>query len=567
MKLYATIIFQVILLLSSGIAPAHASDKDSVSAADYYIEGVREYCAGNYAEAGKMLSESVRLNPENDAAWYYLAMIRLGENDTDTAFEYLGKAASLSPGNQWYRLTTARLYSGIGESDRAIEAYSALIEDYPDKSSYYYELTDLLMRNNRLDEALEILDRIDRMRGYSEITGNARYEILMAQSKYDEALTQALKMNEYSPSPRTALILGDLYKTRYDDSTALHYYQEAVSMEPDYTPAYFGMAEIYRVKRDFINFFKSIDPFLADPQISPLMKTSYMEEIIFPSGMVQIFRPQVDTMVVSTLNAHPTDTSVLTMAGMYFIAIDSTDRGMDILHRNMELHPDIESVRMTYMGQLYYMQDWDALIPVAEETLSLFPDHFTLRELIAIAYWQKGDTRSAIDMYRQILKAAPDDHPVLLNCYGSLGDLYHETGDRRKSYSCYEKGLKIDDNYSPILNNYAYYLSEEGRQLKKALEMSRKTVLNEPENPTYLDTYGWLLYLTGDYQEARKYLEKAKIYGGDSSAVILDHYAETLFALKEYNLAFLYWGNADRLDPDMGLSAKIQERREQIKKR
>ena len=557
----------LILAVFSSAFCAGASEKDTVRAEDSYIEGVRAYCAGDYSSAESSLSHCLRLEPENDAAMYYLAMIHLSRNDTDKAMNLLDKASAISPGNTWYSLATARLYSGIGENDLAISIYETLIADHPSKSDYYYELIDLLVRSGELDKALEILDRIDRMRGYSEITGNARYEILMAQSKYDEALTQALKMNEYSPSPRTALILGDLYKTRYDDSTALHYYQEAVSMEPDYTPAYFGMAEIYRVKRDFINFFKSIDPFLADPQISPLMKTSYIEEIIFPSGMVQIFRPQVDTMVVSTLNAHPTDTSVLTMAGMYFIAIDSTDRGMDILHRNMELHPDIESVRMTYMGQLYYMQDWDALIPVAEETLSLFPDHFTLRELIAIAYWQKGDTRSAIDMYRQILKAAPDDHPVLLNCYGSLGDLYHETGDRRKSYSCYEKGLKIDDNYSPILNNYAYYLSEEGRQLKKALEMSRKTVLNEPENPTYLDTYGWLLYLTGDYQEARKYLEKAKIYGGDSSAVILDHYAETLFALKEYNLAFLYWGNADRLDPDMGLSAKIQERREQIKKR
>ena len=400
------------------------------------------------------------------------------------------------------------------------------------------------MRNNRLDEALETLDRIDELRGASEVTGNARYEILVAQGKYDDALTQALKLNEDFPSPRTALILGDLYKARYNDSTALHYYNKAVSMNPDYTPAYFGMAEIYRVKRDFYNFFNSINPFLADPQINPQMKTSYMEEVIFPSGMVQIFRPQVDTMVASTLNAHPADTSVLTMAGMYFIAIDSTDKGMDILYRNMELHPNVESVRMAYMGQLYYMQEWDTLITVAEETLRIFPEHFTLRELIAIAYWQKGDIKAAIDSYRQILKAAPDDHPILINCYGSLGDMYYELGNRSKSYSCYEKGLRINDNYSPILNNYAYYLSEEGRHLKKALEMSRKTVLNEPENPTYLDTYGWLLYLTGDYQEARKYLEKAKIYGGDESAVILDHYAETLFALKEYNLAFLYWGNA-----------------------
>ena len=150
---------------------------------------------------------------------------------------------------------------------------------------------------------------------------------------------------------------------------------------------------------------------------------------------------------------------------------------------------------------------------------------------------------------------------MLINCYGSLGDLYHELGNRRQSYACYEKGLRIDDNYSPILNNYAYYLSEERRNLKKALEMSRKTILNEPENATYLDTYGWLLYLTGDYEQARKYLKDAMVYGGKENAEVLDHYAEALFALKEYNLAFLYWGNADKIDPGLGLSEKIARRR------
>lgn len=88
-------------------------------------------------------------------------------------------------------------------------------------------------------------------------------------------------------------------------------------------------------------------------------------------------------------------------------------------------------------------------------------------------------------------------------------------------------------------------------------------MLNEPENSTYLDTYGWLLYLTGDYEQAKKYLKEAMVYGGKESAVILDHYAEALFALKEYNLAFLYWGNADRIDPEMGIDRKIAERRKE----
>ena len=191
MNLSVRTILQVILLLPFAFVTAQASDKDSVSAGDYYIEGVREFCAGEYDKAGELLSRCVWLNPYNDAAWYYMSMIQIGDNHTDQALDYLDKAISLSPDNQWYRLTKARLYSGMGESERAIELYNALIEENPEKSNYYYELTDLLMRNSKLDEALETLDRIDELRGVSEVTGNARYEILMAQSRYDEALMQA----------------------------------------------------------------------------------------------------------------------------------------------------------------------------------------------------------------------------------------------------------------------------------------------------------------------------------------------------------------------------------------
>ena len=34
------------------------------------------------------------------------------------------------------------------------------------------------------------------------------------------------------------------------------------------------------------------------------------------------------------------------------------------------------------------------------------------------------------------------------------------------------------------------------------------------------------------------------LYGGKDSAVTLDHYAEVLFDLEEYSLAFVYWAQA-----------------------
>ena len=88
--------------------------------------------------------------------------------------------------------------------------------------------------------------------------------------------------------------------------------------------------------------------------------------------------------------------------------------------------------------------------------------------------------------------------------------------------------------------------------------MSRKTVEAEPDNATYLDTYGWILFKMGKPQEALKHFKRAMLYGGKDSAVILDHYAEVLFALKEYDRAMVYWNKALLIND--GEIADLQER-------
>jgi len=62
-----------------------------------------------------------------------------------------------------------------------------------------------------------------------------------------------------------------------------------------------------------------------------------------------------------------------------------------------------------------------------------------------------------------------------------------------------------------------------------------------PVNPSYLDTYGWVLYKKKNYKEAKKYLEKAIANGGDKSAVITEHYGDVLFRTGDIIGAVKYW--------------------------
>jgi tetratricopeptide (TPR) repeat protein len=66
----------------------------------------------------------------------------------------------------------------------------------------------------------------------------------------------------------------------------------------------------------------------------------------------------------------------------------------------------------------------------------------------------------------------------------------------------------------------------------------------EPDNATYLDTFAWILHLQGKDLEAKPFFKHAMLYGGKDSAVMLDHYAEVLYSLGEYDLARSYWNQA-----------------------
>ena len=88
----------------------------------------------------------------------------------------------------------------------------------------------------------------------------------------------------------------------------------------------------------------------------------------------------------------------------------------------------------------------------------------------------------------------------------------------------------------------------------------------EPNNATYLDTYAWILHKMGKHTDAKTVLKRAMVYGGKENADILDHYADVLFALNEYDLAFIYWDQADKLDPSLGIAEKIQKRKSELNK-
>ncbi|MBQ6073363.1 MAG: tetratricopeptide repeat protein [Bacteroidales bacterium] len=518
-----------------------------------YIDALKYYQQGDYQEALSLFREEIRENPDNDAACYYIASICASDRKRDTEAEnWLKKAISLSPDNFWYRYTLAMFYLHTERQELAVPMLEQLTADYPKKSDLYFDLINVYLSDNDIEKALATLDKIDAIKGKSEIVALTRTELLLKRpdANPDSTYAALAEYFEECRSPRIASVLGDYYAGTYRDSTAMQYYGEALELDPDYTPAWYGKAGVHQMLRQYDQFFSALSHVMRDPYVQPGAKAAQVDQMMSNPQFVMTFREDFDNIMNDLQHAHPADSTINALAGGYYYRTGRTDMALDIMRQNMEQHPSSQDAALQYLFMLYYQENWPLIVEEVTAALPRFPSNPDLIQLRAIANSQQKKLKAALDDYEMLLKLNPRDTTILKVTYSSIGDIYYQIGESQKAFKYYDKALKIDPDYNPVLNNYAYYLSLEGKNLKKAKTMSRKTITSEPDNPTYLDTYAWILHLLGEDIEAKAIFKHAMLYGGKESRTILEHYATVLETLGEKDLANIYFNQAAAMKED-----------------
>jgi Tfp pilus assembly protein PilF len=129
-----------------------------------------------------------------------------------------------------------------------------------------------------------------------------------------------------------------------------------------------------------------------------------------------------------------------------------------------------------------------------------------------------------------------------------------------KSDKAYEDALALNADNAVVLNNYSYFLSMRKENLDKAEKMSATLIKNNPDNPTFLDTHAWVLYVRQKYKDAKRIIERA-ISTGRATASHFEHYGDILYQLGEVDNAVKQWEKA------RGMNAKSETLNKKIANR
>ena len=571
MKKFLYMALAACVFLSFFSMPAHAQkERTEARHENMVLSAVARYNERDIDSAVSILKEVVADDPQNDGAWYYLGQCAIAKNDPETAEQCYRMASEIDPSNFWYRYRLARLYAVTSRAELTVDMYEKLLEDFPKKSDLYFDLVELYGSQQEYEKALETLKEIETVFGMTESIAVYRFNLLRMLNRQEEAFQSLQDYNKEYSSPFILATLADYEMAMYNDSTALAYYDEALELAPDYSPALLGKAEALRMTRRYEEYFNVLDKYIVTEDTPAGAKGDYLMAVVQRTDpkFVSTFQPQLDTVMNKVLKVHPKDSMLLHAAAVYYYSTDRMDQAKKHFKANLEAWPESFAAAATYVEFLMYAQEWEDLSREGRKAFERFPKETAFLEMASMGDYNLEEYDKVLDLCQKVLEVAPRDSSKTLRAWSTMGDIYHQLGDDKKAYKAYDKALKINPDYVYVLNNYAYYLSVEGKKLKKAYNMSKKTIEAEPDNATYLDTFGWILYLQGKALEAKPFFKHAMLYGGKDSVVIMDHYAEVLFALKEYDLALVYWNLALQKNKGEieGLEEKVKQRRQEMKK-
>ena len=533
-------------LLLALLLPGAAQGKLAVESA--LVDAVADFNAGRYADARARLKVLAAADPSIDAVWYYYGLTEACLGNKLSGMAYLKKAVNLDPSNYWYKQRLAVIYESLGMDKEVKALYEDILKTNPDKVDIVYSLLSIYLKWGEYDKALGALADLEALTGPSERITTTRHDILRAQGKFDEAAQVLKDFNERFSSPEVLTALGEYYLTEYDDSLALASFDEALSLESTYIPAILGKAEVYRMTKNTAEYFPYLKGFIADRTYTAYPKGMYLTNVLRTSDpqYIRAREAQFDSVFDTLIIVHPTDSLALSTAGTYFYTTGRDEKGLTILKKNADLYPESSAQESRYLTSLVYSKKWEEARERAAAAWERFPDELIYPEIDNIACYNLEDYDRVVATCKKVIAMHPKDTSVTIPYMSSLGDALYQGGNKKEAFKTYDKVLKKRPDYNPVLNNYAYFLSLEGKKLPKAEKMSRQTVQTEPDNATYLDTYGWILHLQGKDAEAKKYFKRAMLYGGKENVTVMEHYAEVLEALGEDALARVYRSNAQK---------------------
>jgi len=550
--------------LSRILAQTSQTSEADVQAESTFIEAIRNKMIGRYDLAIDQYQEILKKQPGNHVVLYELANAYLNTKKTTEALDAIKQALVIQPNHVYYLELQAKIFHTVQDELAEAGVYKKLQALAPQKETYYDKWSSLLMRINRFDEALKVLDLLEKEKGINEISILRKVQILENLNKLKDAEAELIKLNQAFPHELKYMhALAAFYRKNLKESKALDVYKSILTFAPEDEISNLALAASYRQTGQDSKYLESIASLMANTAISLDVKIleliPYLHKAIAnrDKQLLDALEQQASVLV----NKYPNQAKpyafygdILNEKGQYRSALDQYKSAIAINDRIAAVWDQYLILSSKFDTPAHFLDQ-------AERAYDLFPNHSGLALHYAFALYKNEQFPATLNLLNQILLMAGEDKGILEKIYSLKGAAEMLSNQEIQADLSFAKVLELNPNSIQARQMQSYLLANRSTNLDKAQQLIQQAIKLAPDHFDLEYTQALIYMKQKKYAEARTWIEASLKHGGSASSQVLEQYGDLLAHFKEFDQAVLYWQKALELNPDqLRIKKKIVDR-------
>lgn len=544
-------------------------------------------CLGAYTQLKAQSPEEQKVKATQ---YYYKAILALNQGERQEALDLMNYAHQLDPKDADICFRLADLYRRQQNNYKALELYKKAYEADSTNKEFLQGYVVHLNKGKEHTEAIRLMEGWLRRNANDEEVQDFLASVYFNSGAYQKALdlyAQIKKINKslFSEYARIALLRARLFYILGRNNDMLNELDEFVASYPHDARAKLQAISLlydnelfqegkryllqleqkhnlsarelrglyypyYRAVRDSLNWEKKLKEELEDSQVPASVKVENWTNFLQNKAVGDTLPASYNWVFDRITTLHPEDGEGQLFYAKQLAMQGERTKSINLFRHLAKILPETPDVWTHLLSQLLDQKQFAEVKTLSREGLKQLPNEWRIAYLGSGAYLlneQEEEARKYLEEILPKLEAEGAEGFGLSMLYGALGDLY-EAHNRRRAYEYYDKALSHNEHNTDVLNNYAYFLALEGKDLARAERLALQALKIKKDSHNLLDTYAWILYLRQNYSLADLYIRKSIDQAGEEvSGTVYDHYGDILTALDKADEARSAWQKAVEL--------------------
>lgn len=397
----------------------------------------------------------------------------------------------------------------------ARDIYRMLMEAFPDRMELALDYARLRAEDftngdsAAVDEALDVIEKLEERIGFDVGTTYHKIQILALAGDTTRIFDLIGRMPDALPgNPLGLVISGQLYGMFNRPDSAIACFNRALEADSTLGDAYMGRVNYFRLVNDTASYQHEVEGVLENDNIEFGEKLDILTDFTRALYKDESKRSHIESLFERMLEIHPGEAELHHLYGAYLSTMGRPDAASEQFGYAMDLDPSDEDYPRMRMQTA--LENGDTIAAIEAMKTAATRIHNPLFAVSAAALLDMtGQTADALAMVDSF-NTTPNDNPQAISLLmQTRGDILYKLDRLDDALDAYRNSISLNPSNSGSLNNLAYFMAENDRGLDTAEIYSRRAIQAEPENPTYIDTYAWVLFKLGDYEGARRSIDDA----------------------------------------------------------